>query len=193
MKDFDTWFYVIAFVFYIVAQIMRGYKKAKNAKPQPQKPRQPETMRERVPGPTPTATKPQPAPKKRSKRFSFDDLLKEFEESFEGKPYPEPESKPVPKPQPGKNVVIETGFKGYSDTEFEESDYDDRAKVLQPVGKAEKRPPAEKQDPGSRDFTRSEGYKIEEKIENPYARMLKEPEGLKKAIVLSEILNRKYF
>ncbi len=181
MKDFDTWFYVIAFVLYMVVQIWRGYKKTKNAPAPPQKQRQEGNARDWVPGPV--EMPPKPAAKKQKKRFSFDDLLKEFEESFE-------ESKP---PAPAREISEQDVFKDYSETESPETDYADHEwpSTLQP--EVTKKNPIVKDQKDEIKFGRSEDYKILEKIENPYSKILKEPDGLKKAVILSEILNRKYF
>ena len=42
-------------------------------------------------------------------------------------------------------------------------------------------------------FARSENYSIKDDVASEYVKMLQDPEGFKNAIVLSEIINRKYF
>ncbi len=184
MKDFDTWFYVIAFVFYIIAQIYRGYKKTKAAPPPPKTSRQPRRTGDQVPVPVEVHTKP--VRKKSKKRFSFDDLLKEFEESFAEEKRPEPVRE---SPEKYEKEV----FKGYSETESYETE---NVRTEQPPIKGlETLESTMDTKPGKTEleFTRSEDYKIQKNVENPYAKILREPDGLKKAIILSEILNRKYF
>jgi len=43
------------------------------------------------------------------------------------------------------------------------------------------------------EFSRSENYTVKEEEESEFIKILREPDGAKKAIVLSEIINRKYF
>ena len=186
MKDFDTWFYVIAFVFYIVAQILRGYKKAKNAAPKPKKAPQQRPghpVQEHVP--VPAAARQKPQTKKHKKRFSFDDLLREFEETLQ--------EKQVQEVEPPKDIAAENEFKGYSETGSEETTREDRAKTLRPVEETRNRLNVEEDEIDPLKFFRDEDYKMQVKVENPYAKILKEHDGLKKAVVLSEILNPKYF
>lgn len=179
MKDFDTWFYVIAFVFYIVAQIVRGYKKSKSKNAPAKQPRQTPQQQRKVA--MPVEGQMQPMSKKRRKKFSFDDLLKEFEQSFEEKKPPVashniPEQKIVDKyavPVSTERKLDEYGYPIYETENKHNAVVENEKQELV--------------------FSRDAKFKIEEKVENPYARILKEPDGLKKAVVLSEILNKKYF
>jgi hypothetical protein len=48
-------------------------------------------------------------------------------------------------------------------------------------------------DAGKEDFERNQNYKLEEVEESDFLRLLKAPNGARNAIVLGEIINRKYF
>ncbi len=121
---------------------------------------------------------PQPQPT-RKKAFSFDDIIKEFEKSLgeeQKEPFPTQEikhEKPVPvsvkevKKTPNK-------FKEYEGTDYKR----DRSVI---AGKEKSKP------------SREEEYAIKEKVVSEYVHELQTPEDFKKAFVLSEIINRKYF
>ena len=169
MKDLDTWFYVIIFVFYVGAQIWKGLKKSKQSQP-PQQPQVSDSI--------PVGERSQTTVKKRRKKFSFDDLLKEFEKGFEQERQPE---QPVDLPPEVSNEYTPPVYEGLEQYEPElTSSFEEEKDV--PV----------RESITSSDRERDERYKIKQVEENPFAKILQEPDGARKAIILSEILNRKY-
>lgn len=152
---------------YIISRIL----KAKPKQDAPGKPISPQQGRQ------PVATTSQ-APQK--KTFSFEDILKEFEKSLatdeyqEEKPLPveemryEKPKKTVPVYQKPEPTVYET---------YEGLTYD----ML------------ESTEEKTEQFARNEKYAIKEQFVNDYIQMLRDPNGARNAIVLSEIINKKYF
>ncbi len=169
MKDLDTWFYVIIFVFYVGAQIWKGLKKAKQSNPPQQS---------QVSDSIPVGEKSQTTVEKRRKKFSFDDLLKDFEKGFEQERQPE---QPVDLPTEVSDEYIPPVYEGLEHyapelTSSFEEEKDDLVR----------------EDITSSDGERDDNYKIKQVEDNPFAKILHEPDGARKAIILSEILNRKY-
>ncbi len=170
MKDLDTWFYVIIFVFYVGAQIWKGLKKAKQSPPAPQ-PEVSDTI--------PVGEKRRNTVEKRRKKFSFDDLLKEFENGFEQERQPE-QAVDLP-PEVSEEYVppVYEGLEHYTPELTSSFDEEKNDPVIEGLTST---------DGGER----SEKYKIHKEKENPFAKIFHEPDGARKAIILSEILNRKY-
>jgi len=171
MKDLDTWFYVIIFVFYIGAQIWKGLKKARQSQP---------AQQPVVPDSIPVGGKRQIRVEKRRKKFSFDDLVREFEEGFVQERQPEKQIE-LPPEIPEESTIPYTSGQLKDEPEFvssfeEEKTYNSLFDEDMVVPESE----------------RNIKYRIKTKEENTYAKILKEPDGVKKAIILSEILNRKY-
>lgn len=121
---------------------------------------------------------------------SFEELLKQLGQDIEpDKPAPAPAPAPAPKPtykQP--DPVLESVDRSY---ESRIQRINEEAAVMERRAQA-------MSDEVSRmesDITRQgrfEEFKIQEKKENYYKRLLKDPQGMKDAIVVSEILNRPY-
>ena len=167
MKDLDTWFYVIIFIFYVGAQIMKGLKKAKQSHPA-QQPTVPDAM--------PVGKQGQPRAEKKRKRFSFDDLLNEFEKGFEQEKQPKRQIELPPE-------IPEEPVPDYSGQLHNEPEY---------VSPVDNDKPLLKEDQSVPESNRDINYKIKVKEKNIFAEILSEPDGVRKAIILSEILNRKY-
>lgn len=120
-------------------------------------------------------------PPTKKKAFSFEDILKEFEKNLAGEQMEEEKPLPVeemhfdrPKPAP---VVIEERKSPYRS--YEGMGYEDADMPTKPEKKEE--------------FERSEKYQLKETELSDFVEMLRDPNGAKNAIVLSEIINRKYF
>jgi hypothetical protein len=114
------------------------------------------------------------------KGFSFEDILKEFEKNLSGEEgedepaVPEP-AKPVRQQQfQSRKVSRPSPYKTYEGTVYESRATGDT-------------------DAGKEDFERNQNYKLEEVEESDFLRLLKAPNGARNAIVLGEIINRKYF
>jgi hypothetical protein len=120
-------------------------------------------------------------PPTRKKAFSFEDILKEFEKNLAGEQIEDEKPLPVeqmhfdrPKPAP---VVVEEKRSPYHS--FEGMSYEDEQSPV--IVEEEK------------DFERNEKYQMKETEVSDFVEMLRDPNGAKNAIVLSEIINRKYF
>jgi len=171
--DFESLLPIAIGVIYLINRVLKERKKQK------QKRSESPAGRQQTSQPTPQRGG---APKK--KPFTFDDILKEFEKNLAGEEEFEQE-KPLPveeirynKPQP---VSVKQEKKPNIYETFEGASYET------PDVLAEDRSENEA-------FSRNENYKImEEEEENEFIKLLREPDGPKKAIVLSEILNRKHF
>jgi hypothetical protein len=112
--------------------------------------------------------------------FSFEDILKEFEKNLSGEEgedepaVPEP-AKPVrQQPFQPRKVSQPSPYKTYEGTVYESRATADL-------------------DTEKEGFERNQNYKMEEVEESDFLRLLKAPNGARNAIVLSEIINRKYF
>jgi hypothetical protein len=149
---------------YIISRFLKSKRKQDAPnRPAPQQGQRPDT------GPT------------KKKAFSFEDILKEFEKNLAGEQIEEEKPLPVepmhfdrPKPAP---VVVEekrSPYHSYEGMRYE----DEKSPVI--VGK-------------EKDFERSEKYQLKETEVSDFVQILRDPNGAKNAIVLSEIINRKYF
>jgi len=172
MDNIENYLYVLFAVIYIISRIIKA--RSKQQRQQQQQPqRQAQTSK-----PIQQQNQPQ-----RKKAFSFEDILKEFEKNLAGeeefaheKPLPVKEIKhEKPSPVPVKQVEEKPNpYNSYQGSSYksikEEIELDKKLT-----------------------FVRSENYAIEENIASQYVQMLQDPEGFKNAVVLSEIINRKYF
>jgi hypothetical protein len=149
---------------YIISRIM----KARQKKETPGRPVRPQQS-----APNTSSS----APPQR-KTFSFEDILKEFEKNLAGeeeeeKPLPVEETRyEKPKPAPVVKKPEPTIYQSYEGTTYES---------LAGFGKEPK------------ESGRNKNYALKENIISNYVKMLQDPEGAKNAIILSEIINRKYF
>jgi hypothetical protein len=156
---------------YIISRIIKARSK-KDAPGTPMAPARP------VQGRQPVVQTDQTVPKK---AFSFEDILKELEKSMAPEEYEEEKPLPVEEiryEKPKKTVPVyqkpePTVYETYEGLTYE---------MLEAAG--EEKP---------EEFGRNEKYQLKEQIVNDYIQMMREPGGARKAIVLSEIINKKYF
>ena len=171
MENLETYLYILFAVIYIISRIVKARNKQNQTKPQKPQQQTISTQRTKAPG--------EPKPKK---AFSFEDILKEFEKNLAGeeieheKPLPVKEIKyEKPSRTPEKQVKKEPSPYDI----YEGADFQKPREQITDIRKS--------------DFERSEKYTLKENIVNDYVKMLRDPDGFKNAIVLSEIINRKYF
>lgn len=173
MDNIENYLYLAFAVIYIISRIIKASKKQKGS--QPQQTRQPGQPQARP------INQQQPKPKK---TFSFEDILKEFEKNLAGEEEETAYEKPLPvkeiehkKPAPEPVRSIESKPNKYES--YQEQDYATSG--------------FKKEDDKETVFARNEKYSITEDVASDYVKMLQDPEGFKNAVVLSEIINRKYF
>ena len=169
MEHLDLYIYLALGGLYLISKLLKGATKS-------HLPNAPSQQTDDAPEQAQTDAKPRRRP-----AFSFEELLKEFEQQYEQK---QPEPKPGPeavkqekKPAPERKEEVEVrSYPTYEDMSVEEVSN----KHLEGSLMADR-------------FKRDEHYAKKEVIVNDYIKMLREPGGLRNAIVMSEIMNRKYF
>ena len=170
MENIETLLYIAIGVVYLISRVLKARKKAAPPRPR-QTPQAPQV---------PTQGSPQQTQPK--KTFSFEDILKEFEQSLSGEDeYEEPEPvrevrEEIPRPvaaQPQERKP--SRYEAYEGTAVSSKESEESLEGRQG------------------EFSRNEKYSIKEDVVNDYVKMLQDPDGFKNAIVLSEIINRKYF
>ncbi len=123
----------------------------------------------------------QAKPRPQKKPFSFEEILKEFQAEVLQE---EPEVQPTVKPQPVKEQKKEASisrakrekrYETFEGTSYEEATTDN-----------------EKLEEKLKKYKRDDHYDISEKEQHPILKLLQSDDGPKNAIVLSEIINRKY-
>jgi hypothetical protein len=187
MKDFQVWFYVILGIIYVVTRFMKKQEQP----PTDQAPKRPEKPVQRYEEP---ASKPAPGPK----TLTFEELLREITESKTV------ESKPVAVPPVPKATYVD-----YDDNlpeeeeDLEDEEYDNRKRdQVYNVYEEAKRQAFERP---SLEETMKAGETVgvygkfkafqevpQRNLMEEYLGNLNDPEGWKKAVVMSEILNRKF-
>lgn len=171
MENLENYLYILFAVIYIISRIVKARNKQNQSKPRQAQRQAPSSQQ------TQASSKPKP-----KKAFTFEDILKEFEKNLSGEEVEHEKPLPVKEIKHERPVTKQEKFDekkpgpydSYQGTDFEQSKYK-----------------SDKITAG--DFERSHKYAIKEKIVNDYRKMLNNPEGFKNAIVLSEIINRKYF
>ncbi|MCG8307909.1 MAG: hypothetical protein MI975_11005 [Cytophagales bacterium] len=174
MDNLETYLYILFAVIYIISRIIKA--RGKQGQPKPGQPQRP--------APFSGSARQSQRPPKPKKAFTFEDVLKEFEKNLAGedegtsyeKPLPVKEIKhETPAPKPVESIAAKPDpYKSYQGTLYEEK-------------------PKSESKTGKGMFERNEKYSIKENIVNEYVEMLRDPDGFKNAIVLSEIINRKHF
>ena len=169
MENLETYFYVFFAVIYIISRIIKARSKQKQQKKPVVTPQQHAT-----PQPMKSASRPK-------KAFSFDDILKEFEKNLSGEELTQEEAFPVQetKHEEPAPIAVET---------IEEKSYPLHGERHRTNKYENKR--IEQESPV---FKRNEKFTIKESIASEYVKMLQDPEGFRNAVVLSEIINRKYY
>ena len=168
MENLETYLYVFFAVIYIISRII----KARSKQNQQQKP-VPAPQQQRQARPVHTTSRPK-------KAFSFDDILKEFEKNISGERPVEEEDFPVKeikheKPAPVEIKTSKKQPKPYQ--RYQHKTYKDGKEIVRK----------------KLVFERNENLALKEDVVSEYVKMLQDPEDFKNAIVLSEIINRKYF
>ena len=168
MENLETYLYVFFAVIYIISRIIKARSKQNQPRRPIVKPQQ--------------QMRPQPAKKTSGpkKAFSFEDILKEFEKNLTGEEVVQEKALPVKEIKHEKPVPVavrKTQDKPNKYQKYKHKTYKDGKEIIRK----------------KLAFERSEAFKIKESIASEYVRMLQDPEGFKNAVVLSEIINRKYF
>jgi hypothetical protein len=181
MRDFQFWLYIIVGGIYVLSRFLKKsrQKAGDQAEMDPEKPAR------RFDPPT---AKPQPSP---SKMMTFEELLKEITES-----------KAPPKPQPEAQYTNYDEDIAEEEQDLEDVNYDynrDKVALAYEDSKqhAFERPSLEETMNVSDINTRFEKFKVFDQaaqgnVMDRYFTDFYDPEGLKKAIVMSEILQRKF-
>ncbi|MDZ7605812.1 MAG: hypothetical protein U5K79_09550 [Cyclobacteriaceae bacterium] len=192
MDNLENYLYLVFAVIYIISRILKA--KPKNASPARRPNQQPakpvfESEEDAIPVPR--------------KTMSFEDILKEFEKNISGIP----EEKPQPVRESGRQIT----FREKEEAEVEEyetyegADYEN-ATYNRPAHEYEKYQTIAYEDSNFQhetsydldldkriEFIRNEKYAIQQDNRSELIKMLREPGGARNAIVLGEIINRKYF
>lgn len=174
MDDFKIWFYVIVAIIYVVSRVLK--KGASNKSPQ-------------APEEDYIPSKPSGKTSNESP-MTFEELLKEISESKTSSPRP---TKPVATPKP----VIKPAYVDYDDDIKEETDTETFAAYEKAKKEAFFRPSLEetiKVSDAPADYGRFNEFTIKKKgtLLKKYASELRTKGGFKRAIVLNEILNRRF-
>lgn len=169
MDNLENYLYLAFAVVYIISRIIKARSKQKESNSG--------TGQQRRHKPA-IDTHNQPKPRK---AFSFEDILKEFEQNLTGQEHVEESPFPVqeirhemPKPVP----VVEDKKRPSLFDKYQGTNYSSASKTRasEKIGS----------------FFRDDKYSISESSASKYAKMLKSPEGIRDAVVLTEIFNRKY-
>ncbi len=188
MENLDTYLYVFFAVAYIISRII----KARSKQNQQQKPAA-NTQQHMQPQTAQPSSKPKSG-------FSFDHILRDFEKNLAGEdpshddqkeasPVVQEEASPVVQEIKHENpasIAVKT-------IEERTKTIEERANQIQEYRDAKVKSRVKIGERVEQVFVRNEKFVIKEKIASEYVKMLKDPEGFRKAIVLSEIINRKYF
>ncbi len=175
MDNIQFWLYVIIAVIALIAQ-MRKKKRDQSAPAQPR------------PGRTSAQSQQEIGEESRrevvNKPVSFEDLLKEILEAKEPA---------IPEPEPEEYLEVEKETK-YREYEKDET-FDLYKKSAKEAAESKTLEESIRKLESQVKYEHFEHYEVES-AEHPAARLLKElkePGGMKKAIIFSEILNRKHF
>ena len=169
MDNLENYLYVFFAVIYIISRIIKARSKQKHVdSPAPQ---DHQAQHEVV--------KTQPSPKK---AFSFQDILKEFEKNLAGEQPVEEEVFPVEEIRHTTPIPISAEKIDKTPELYKSHQRASYNSPLQSLSLKE-----------DELFTRSDKYSLKQNLVSEYVTMLQDPDGFKKAIILSEIINRKYF
>lgn len=169
MDNLENYLYIALALIYIISRVLKARSKQHQAQ-QPTRPQQHTQT---------TNPNNQPQPRK---AFSFEDILKEFEKNLAGEEFEEEKALPVEEMPYEKTTRMEqprekempSPYETYEGISYESPIISEPKKELEV-------------------FSRNEKYSIKEDLASQYIKMLQDPDGFKNAIVLSEIINRKYF
>lgn len=192
MSD-EILYYIIIGAVYVLYSWLKGKKQSGSAPPEVNRPSAGQPARQASPPP---------------KQLTFEELLREITEAKQ--PAPQQESTYHPSKQPKSEYVdydedIEDEIKNVEearDLEDEEFDYGKKEPVYDQYEQAKReafyRPSLEETtrlEDVKMDFGRFKVFDKEQQrnLLEEYTRDLRDPEGLKKAVILSEIITRKHF
>jgi len=184
--DAEFWIYIIIGIIYFVSRMLK--------KPEAPPPPRPRRNREAAEGPEPEAPRP----------ISFEELLREI---VEGKQVQEPRPREVPKPRRVPEPV--PMYEAYEQDPGEEArSLEEIAVDEEPVAprwKSYEEIPAANPERRSLeetlrledtvvDFSRFDAFekRDERRVSDEYMKFLRDPQTLKQAVVMSEILKRKF-
>lgn len=187
MDDLQFWLYVIIGVIYLITQVRKKAKQSQDIpadKPVSRKPHAPEPgWNSETAAPTPT-----------SKPISFEDLLREITEAKTGKAEPEydpfePEEDYYDEPRQAPRTSEVTDFKKpeYTYSAYEEAKTRDYASLS-----LEESLKLEDVDVKYGKFREFE-TETQANLLDLYTKDLRDPEGLKKAVILTEVLSPRHF
>ncbi|HBH23761.1 MAG TPA: hypothetical protein DDY13_10100 [Cytophagales bacterium] len=168
MDDLGLLVYLVFGIIYLIARVLKKKKKADPSNEMPD-PQQSGRTKPRKPSP-------------------FDELLKEFEREFDLGDEERPSEKTLEKrkPEPKVDQSYESTapssvnpYQKYATMEFKEGAESLEEKLAS--------------SPIRDSYQRADHYRIENKKKHPIINKLKQPGGLKDAIVFSEIINKKHF
>ena len=114
---------------------------------------------------------------------SFEDILRELQPKAEkGKAVIEAAREEAKENIPPLAPVAapEKKYRNYEEMPVKALSWEKRAEAIEAAKRSQERKPV------------FEAYEKEEKLKNPYARLLKNPATVRDAVILTEILNRKY-
>jgi len=170
--DFESLLPIVLGIIYLVSRFLKEKKKQ-----QKQRPARPQSQQQG------NQSLPQQSQAPKKKQFSFEEILKDFEKNLAGGELEEEKPLPVEemeyeKAQPTQRTPDKKRSKYET---FEGTSYETPEVLAQ--NRAE-----------DDSFARNDNYRVKgEEEENEFISLLRQPDGAKKAIVLSEILNRKHF
>lgn len=183
--DFQFWIYLIVAIVYFIARAMK--KAESKAKEIPNK----------NPG-RPVRYDPQPAPGK-PKALTFEELLKEITEAKQAS---QPSVKPTPQPVGSSPLDYDDEAEDEEqDLEEVNEDYRKRDKIYDTYEEARRQAfarPSLEETMNVRNtnvqFGKFKAFEHQQQrnLLEEYTRDFQDPEGFKKAVVMSEILNRKF-
>ena len=172
MDNLDIYLYIIILVIYAVTRIFKSASKKPPVRTVPGKQQPPSGTQ---PGDQTTRKRP----------FSFEDVIKEFEQSFQEKtaepvvePYEVEEIDRTPPPVPVSKPTASTVTSQSPYYSHEGQRYDEQTVDV---------------NTGPQSYERNEKYKIGTVEEHEIVKRLRNPDGLRDAIIFNEIINRKYF
>ncbi|NJN26937.1 MAG: hypothetical protein HC819_13620 [Cyclobacteriaceae bacterium] len=173
MNNLENYLYIIFAVIYIISRIVKARAKQRETKLPEQEPQ------------SYTKTIDRKAPPK--KAFSFEDIIKEFERNLSGDDYADEKPEPIPerklealRPKPAPRPMPTPANRPSEYETYEGMTYESQMA-------------GQKEEEYESLLGRNERFTIKQDVANEYAKMLQDPEGIKNAIVINEIINRKYF
>lgn len=178
MDNFKLWLYVIIGIVYLLSRLLK------------KRPDQSKTTPPNTSSQAPQRA-PQPTPNSPEKALTFEELLREITSQKEPAPQPRPVARPMPQREREKPAVLE-------DANYDYRKHDDVYEVYEEAKKqAFFRPSLEetmKVEDTVVKFGKFKEFELarERDLMAEYLKDFQDPEGFKKAIVMSEILQRKF-